>query len=129
MNPDLIAAIGGVITATGLVLTGILGTRSKVKLDDIDRLNDELDEARADLTKERQDRTADRVSQQARHDTEIAHLEGRVATLTGQLDARDRTINKIDRLVLVMRTHIARLNRRIVDLGHEPPPRPPEMDE
>jgi len=129
MNPDLIAAIGGVITASGVVLTGILGTRSKVKLDDIDRLNDELDEARVDLAKERQERAADRLSQQARHDTEIAHLEGRVSTLTDQVEARNRTIDKIDRLVLVMRTHIARLNRKIVDLGHEPPPRPPEMDE
>jgi predicted RNase H-like nuclease (RuvC/YqgF family) len=129
MNPDLIAAIGGVITASGLVLTGILGTRSKVKLDDIDRLNVELDEARDDLAKEREERVIDRASQKARHDAEIAHMEGRVETLTRQLDERDRTINKLDRLVLVMRTHVAKLSRKIVDLGDEPPTRPAEMDE
>lgn len=129
MNPDLIAAIGGVITASGLVLTGILGTRSKVKLDDIDRLNVELDEARDDLAKERQERAADDASQKARHDAEIARMEGRVAALTQQLAERDRAIDKLDRLVLVMRTHVARLSRKIVDLGDEPPTRPVEMDE
>lgn len=129
MNPDLIAAIGGVITASGLVLTGILGTRSKVKLDDIDRLNVELDEARDDLVKERQERAADHESQKARHDAEIARMEGRVAALTQQLAERDRAIDKLDRLVLVMRTHVAKLSRKIVDLGDEPPARPVEMDQ
>ena len=38
MSPELVAALAGLITATGAVITGIFATRSKVKLDDIAKL-------------------------------------------------------------------------------------------
>ncbi|WP_037183848.1 hypothetical protein [Rhodococcoides fascians] len=128
MDPNLLAAIGGVITATGVVATGFLSTRSKVKLDDIASLQTKLDNARTELDAERKARTEDRVEMQTRHDGEIASLERRVAMLTAQIEERDRAINHLDRIVLALRTYVARLLRVFADRDELPPPRPAELD-
>lgn len=128
MDPNLLAAIGGVITATGVVATGFLSTRSKVKLDDIASLQAKLDDARTDLEEERKARSEERADKQARHDGEIASLERRVAMLTAQIEERDKTISHLDRVVFACRSYIARLLRVFADRDEVPPPRPAEMD-
>jgi chromosome segregation ATPase len=128
MDPNLLAAIGGVITASGVVATGFLSTRSKVKLDDIASLQTKLDTANEKLDTERKARSEDRADMQTRHDGEIASLERRVAMLTAQIEERDKAINRLDRVVLALRTYISRLLRVFADRDEEPPPRPAELD-
>lgn len=129
MDPNLLAAIGGVIIATGTVATGFLSTRTKVKLDDIASLQQKLNTANEKLDAERHARDEDRADLQARHDGEIASLERRVAMLTAQIEERDRAINHLDRIVLALRTYVARLLRVFADRDEVPPPRPVELDQ
>lgn len=139
VDPSLIAAIGGLVTAIGAVVSGLIATRSKVKLDDVALLQRKLDEAEDDLEAERAarsadldtartQRNADLDAQRARHDAEIARLEGRIAVLEDLLDARDKQITKLDRIVLAARGYIATLSRTIFDYGGTPPPRPNDLD-
>lgn len=129
MDPNLIASIGGLVTATGIVVTGFLSTRSKVKLDDIASLQAKLNSARDALDEERKARVEDRADMQARHDGEIASLERRVAMLTAQIEERDRAINHLDRVVLALRTYVARLLRVFAERDETPPARPEGLDE
>lgn len=139
VDPSLIAAIGGLVTAIGAVVSGLIATRSKVKLDDVALLQRKLDEAEEDLEAERAaraadldtartQRNADLDAQRDRHDAEIARLEGRIAVLEDLLDARDKQITKLDRIVLAARSYIATLSRTIFDYGGTPPPRPNDLD-
>ncbi|WP_368681056.1 hypothetical protein R1X32_42840 [Rhodococcus opacus] len=111
----------GVLTALILAVAGaiatIIGALSKAKLDDKAELEKDLTKARDAL-----------AEAEAQHARDIARYEARVAELEDRLDARDRTINKLDRLVLALRGYIARLSRHIVDRGDEVPPRPVEID-
>lgn len=139
VDPSLIAGLAGLITAVGGTITAVLGTRSKVKLDDIAQLQRKLDRAEEELAEVKAERDADLAQArtahsahvaelQSEHDAEIARIRGRVATLQEQLEARDRQLNKVDRLVLVMRGYIGRLSRVVLDLGGVVPDRPQEMD-
>jgi len=139
VDPSLIAGLAGLITAVGGTITAVLGTRSKVKLDDIAQLQRKLDRAEEELAEVKSERdaalaqartahSAHVTELQSQHDAEIDRIRRRVATLQEQLDARDRQLNKVDRLVLVMRGYIGRLSRLVLDLGGVVPDRPPEMD-
>jgi peptidoglycan hydrolase CwlO-like protein len=111
----------GVLTALILAIAGaiatIIGALSKAKLDDKAELEKDLTKAKDAL-----------AEAEAQHARDIARYEARVAELEDRLDARDRTINKLDRLVLALRGYIARLSRHIVDRGDEVPQRPAEID-
>lgn len=139
VDPSLIAGLAGLITAVGGTLTAVLGTRSKVKLDDIAQLQRKLDRAEEDLENEEQARdqvlvharaahSAHVDELQARHAADIARLQGRIDALHEQLEARDRQLNKVDRMVLVMRGYIGKLSRVVLDLGGVVPDRPREME-
>lgn len=121
MSPEFIAAIGGLITATGAVVTGVLATRSKVKLDDIATLHARIDEREADLAAEREARDRDAEQHCARHAAVIADYERELACLRERLRQRDRTINHLDRVVLALRTYVARARKALLDAGITPP--------
>ncbi|QFG13459.1 membrane protein [Gordonia phage Powerball] len=121
MSPELIAAIGGVITAFGAVITGVLATRSRVKLDDIATLHARIDELDADLAAEREARDRDADQHRARHAAVIADYERELADLKERLRQRDRTINHLDRVVLALRTYVARARKALLDSGITPP--------
>lgn len=59
ITPELIAALGGLATATGAVVTGILATRSKVKLGDLAKLTAQIDDLEEKLDAERDAREQD----------------------------------------------------------------------
>ncbi|QSL99896.1 hypothetical protein SEA_AYOTOYA_33 [Gordonia phage Ayotoya] len=129
MSPELFAAIGGLVTATGTVVAGILATRSKVKLDDIAKL-----QARAEALEAERD--ADRIAHvqetdevRARHAVAVADRDREIETLRAWVRERDRTINKLDRLVLALRTYVARLTRRLVENDVELPAVPAGIDD
>ena len=139
MDPSLIAGLASLITAIGGAGAAWLGSRSKVKLDDIAQLQRKLDRAEEELEEEKRAREQAVVQARAahsahvdelqiRHDADIARLQGRIDALLEQLEARDRQLNKVDRLVLVMRGYIGRLSRLVLDLGGVVPDRPREMD-
>jgi uncharacterized coiled-coil protein SlyX len=121
VSPELVAAIGGLITAAGAVITGILATRSKVKLDDIATLHARIDELEADLAAEREARDRDAEQYRARHAAVIADHERELAELKERLHERDRTINHLDRVVLALRTYVARARKALLDSGITPP--------
>lgn len=135
----MLAGFASLATAMGGTITAILGTRSKVKLDDLAQLQSKLDRAEEELKEEKEARELV-VAQvrsvhgayvdelQIRHDAEIARLQGRIGVLLEQLDARDRQLNKVDRLVLVMRGYVGKLSRLVLDLGGVVPDRPREME-
>jgi flagellar motility protein MotE (MotC chaperone) len=139
VDPNLFAGIASLITATGGALAAWFGSRSKVRLDDTAELKRKLDRAEAEL--EEKERTWEEAlahartahsthvdELQSRHDADIARLQGRIDALLEQLDARDRQLTKLDRLVLVMRGYIGKLSRVVLDLGGVVPDRPREMD-
>ena len=129
MNPELIAALGGLTTATGAVITGIFATRSKVKLDDIARLHKRIGELEQDLVDERAARESDGAANRTKHTAMIADYEAQIAALGDRLRQRDQTINHLDRVVLALRTYVARARRTLVGAGVEPPESVEGMDE
>ena len=139
VDPNLFAGIASLITATGGALAAWFGSRSKVRLDDTAELQRKLRRAEVELTEKEaaweealaHARTAHSThvdELQSRHDADIARLQGRIDALLEQLDARDRQLTKLDRLVLVMRGYIGKLSRAVLDLGGVVPDRPCEMD-
>lgn len=129
MSPELIAALAGLVTATGAVITGIFATRSKVKLDDMAKLHATIDELEADLAEEKAAREADDSMHRARHNRIIADYEERLDVLNERLRQRDQTINHLDRVVLALRTYVARARRALVAADVEVPEQVEGMDE
>ena len=121
MSPDLIAAMGGLLTATGAVITGILATRSRVKLDDIAKLHSKIAELEEDLEEEKAARESDGAAHRARHATVIADYEEQLAVLNERLRQRNQAINHLDRVVLALRTYVARARRALVAADVEVP--------
>ena len=121
MSPELIAALAGLVTATGAVITGIFATRSKVKLDDMAKLHATIDELEADLAEEKAARDADDSMHRARHNRIIADYEERLDVLNERLRQRDQTITHLDRVVLALRTYAARARRALVAADAEVP--------
>lgn len=129
MSAELLAAAGGLFTAMGTIIIGVLSTRSKVKLDDIATMQKRLDVAEEKLTTEREARAADSQRLQAQHDSRIAVLEVEITSLRDRLAQRDRTITHLDRIVLALRTYVARLRHRLVDNEIGLPDEPEGMDD
>ena len=129
MNPELIASFGGLLAAIGALVTGVLATRSKVKLDDIARLHAKIDELEADLADEKAAREADDSMHRARHNRIIADYEERLDVLNDRLRQRDQTINHLDQVVLALRTYVARARRALVAAHVEVPEKVEGMDE
>lgn len=129
MSPELIAALAGLVTASGAVITGIFATRSKVKLDDMARLHATIDELEANLAEEKAAREADNSMHRARHNRIIADYEERLDVLNERLRQRDQTINHLDRVVLALRTYVARARRALVAADVEVPEQVEGMDE
>lgn len=129
MSPELIAALAGLVTATGAVITGIFATRSKVKLDDMAKLHATIDELEADLAEEKAAREADDSMHRARHNRIIVDYEERLDVLNERLRQRDQTINHLDRVVLALRTYVARARRALVAAHVEVPEKVEGMDE
>lgn len=127
MSPELIAAFATLLTASGTIIVGVLATRSKVKLDDIARLHEQIDELKADLAAEKTARDEDAAKNEERHNRTIAVYEQRLAAAEERLASRDRTINRLDLLVLALRTYVARLRRALVDNEVEVPTEPDGM--
>lgn len=121
MSPELIASFGGLLAAIGALVTGVLATRSKVKLDDIAKLHARIEELEADLAKEREARDRDNDQARARHSQIIADYEAELAELKERLRQRDRTIGRLDHVVLALRTYVARARRKLVDNEIDPP--------
>ncbi|AXH50491.1 hypothetical protein SEA_RUTHY_28 [Gordonia phage Ruthy] len=115
MSPELIASFGGLLAAIGALVTGVLTTRSKVKLDDIAKLHARIEELEADLVKEREARDRDADQARAKHSRVIADYEAELAELKERLRQRDQTISHLDRVVLALRTYVARARRRLID--------------
>ncbi|QIN93616.1 hypothetical protein SEA_DUMPSTERDUDE_28 [Gordonia phage DumpsterDude] len=115
MSPELIASFGGLLAAIGALVTGVLTTRSKVKLDDIAKLHARIEELEADLVKEREARDRDADQARAKHSRIIADYEAELAELKERLRQRDQTISHLDRVVLALRTYVARARRRLID--------------
>lgn len=129
MSPELIAAMGGLLTATGAVITGILATRSRVKLDDIAKLHSKIAELEEDLEEEKAARESDGAAHRARHATVIADYEEQLAVLNERLRQRDQAINHLDRVVLALRTYVARARRALVAADVEVPAEVEGMNE
>lgn len=129
MSPELIASFGGLLAAIGALVTGVLATRSKVKLDDIAKLHKRIEELEADLAEEKAAREADDSMHRARHNRIIADYEERLDVLNERLRQRDQTINHLDRVVLALRTYVARARRALVSAGLEVPEKVEGMDE
>lgn len=121
MSPELIASFGGLLAAIGALVTGVLATRSKVKLDDIAKLHARIEELEADLAKEREARDRDNDQARAKHSQIIADYEAELAELKERLRQRDRTIGRLDHVVLALRTYVARARRKLVDNEIDPP--------
>lgn len=121
MSPELIASFGGLLAAIGALVTGVLATRSKVKLDDIAKLHARIEELEADLVKEREARDRDNDQARAKHSQTIADYEAELAELKERLRQRDRTIGRLDHVVLALRTYVARARRKLVDNEIDPP--------
>ncbi|WP_288337828.1 hypothetical protein [Gordonia hongkongensis] len=121
MSPELIASFGGLLAAIGALVTGVLATRSKVKLDDIAKLHARIEELEADLSKEKEARDRDADQYRAKHSRIIADYEAELAELKERLRQRDRTIGRLDHVVLALRTYVARARRKLVDHEIDPP--------
>lgn len=121
MSPELIASFGGLLAAIGALVTGVLATRSKVKLDDIAKLHKRIEELESDLVKEREARDRDNDQARAKHSQIIADYEAELAELKERLRQRDRTIGRLDHAVLALRTYVARARRKLVDHEIDPP--------
>lgn len=125
MNTDQLAALGGLITAVGVIVTGVLSTRSKVKLDDIATMQRRLDQAEEKLEAEKAARAADSARAQTHHDAQIRVYEQEIASLTARLEERNDTITHLDGIILRLRTYVSRLRQRLlannIDLPDEPP--------
>lgn len=121
MSPELIASFGGLLAAIGALVTGVLATRSKVKLDDIAKLHARIEELESDLVKEREARDRDIDQARAKHSQTIADYEAELAELKERLRQRDRTIGRLDHVVLALRTYVARARRKLVDNEIDPP--------
>lgn len=121
MSPELIASFGGLLAAIGALVTGVLATRSKVKLDDIAKLHARIEELEADLVKEREARDRDNDQARAKHSQTIDDYEAELADLKERLRQRDRTIGRLDHVVLALRTYVARARRKLVDNEIDPP--------
>lgn len=128
-DPTWLAALGGVITAITAFVVGIMSTRSKVRLDDIATLKGRIDELKESLAAEQDARRRDNAEMQADHDRQIAVYEARIDELVRQVAARDGAITKLDRLVMHLRTYIARLRRALIDHEVEIPDEPEGMNE
>ena len=128
MDASQFAALGGVITAVGTIIIGVLATRSKVKLDDLATVTRQRDTAIAERNDERRLRAEDSKEAEDRHDAEIARKDRRIAELNAQIEERDRHINRLDRLVLAFRLWAGRLAHKLVDSGIELPDRPADLD-
>ena len=121
MSPELIASFGGLLAAIGALVTGVLATRSKVKLDDIAKLHARIEELEADLSREKEARDRDADQYRAKHSRIIADYEAELAELKERLRQRDRTIGRLDHVVLALRTYVARARRKLVDHEIDPP--------
>lgn len=121
MSPELIASFGGLLAAIGALVTGVLTTRSKVKLDDIAKLHARIEELEADLSREKEARDRDADQYRAKHSRIIADYEAELAELKERLRQRDRTIGRLDHVVLALRTYVARARRKLVDHEIDPP--------
>lgn len=129
MSPELVASLGGLVVALGTLITGILATRSKVKLDDIAKLHARIEELEKDLANEKAARDRDADEARARHSRTIADYETELADLKERLRERDMQITALDRMVLKLRTYVARLRRKLVDNEIELPDEPEGMDD
>jgi len=121
VSPELIASFGGLLAAIGALVTGVLTTRSKVKLDDIAKLHARIEELEADLSREKEARDRDADQYRAKHSRIIADYEAELAELKERLRQRDRTIGRLDHVVLALRTYVARARRKLVDHEIDPP--------
>ncbi|WP_331436428.1 hypothetical protein RND64_04385 [Gordonia sp. w5E2] len=117
------------ITAITALIVGIMSTRSKVRLDDIATLKGRIDELKESLAAEQDARRRDNAEMQADHDRQIAVYEARIDELVRQVAERDRAITKLDRLVMHLRTYIARLRRNLIAHEVEIPDEPEGMNE
>lgn len=115
MSPELIASFGGLLAAIGALVTGVLATRSKVKLDDIAKLHAKIEELEADLGEEKRNRDLDADQYRAKHSQTIADYEAELTELRDRLRQRDQTIGRLDRVVQALRTYIARARRQMID--------------
>jgi predicted nucleic acid-binding Zn-ribbon protein len=129
VSPELIASFGGLLAAIGALITGVLATRSKVKLDDIAKLHAKIDELETDLTEEKKDRDRDADTARAKHSQTIADYEAELAKLKERLRQRDQTIGHLDRVILALRTYVARARRKLVDHELELPAPVDGMDD
>lgn len=129
MSPELIASFGGLLAAIGALVTGVLATRSKVKLDDLAKLHARIAELEEDVADEKAARDRDADQSRARHSQTIADYEAELADLKERLRQRDKTINHLDELVLALRTYVARLRHRLVDNEIELPAKPEGVDD
>ncbi|HEY9315778.1 hypothetical protein [Williamsia sp.] len=129
MSPELIASFGGLLAAIGALVTGVLATRSKVKLDDIAKLHAKIDELEADLVEEKTNRDRDADQYRAKHSQTIADYEAELARLKESLRQRDQTIGHLDRVVLALRTYVARARRKLIDHEVEIPAEVDGMNE
>ncbi|WP_207842616.1 hypothetical protein [Williamsia soli] len=121
MSPELIASFGGLLAAIGALITGVLATRSKVKLDDIAKLHAKIDDLEADLAEEKKARDRDADQYRAKHSQTIADYEAELAELKERLRQRDQTIGHLDRVILALRTYVARARRKLIDREIELP--------
>lgn len=129
MSPELIASFGGLLAAIGALVTGILATRSKVKLDDIAKLHARIEELEKALAAEKIARDRDADQARAKHSQIIADYEAELRDVKERLRQRDQTISHLDRVVLALRTYVARLRSRIVDNEIELPAKPEGVDD
>jgi hypothetical protein len=115
MSPELIASFGGLITATGALVVGILATRSKVKLDDLAKLHAKIEALESELDQEKAARDRDADGFRVRRAQDIAEHEAELADLKERLRQRDRSITHLDRVVLALRVYVAKARRKLVD--------------
>ena len=129
VSPELIASFGGLLAAIGALITGVLATRSKVKLDDIAKLHAKIDELETDLDEEKKNRDRDAEQYRAKHSQTIADSEAELAELKERLRQRDQTIGRLDRVILALRTYVARARRKLIDSGVDVPETVEGMDD
>lgn len=74
-----------------------------------------VEELETALVKEREARDRDADQARAKHSRIIADYEAELAELKERLRQRDQTISHLDRVVLALRTYVARARRRLID--------------
>lgn len=129
VSPELIASFGGLLAAIGALITGVLATRSKVKLDDIAKLHAKIDELETDLDVEKKNRDRDADQYRVKHSQTIADYEAELAELKERLRQRDQTIGRLDRVILALRTYVARARRKLIDSEVDVPETVEGMDD